>query len=70
MANVDLDDTWTYNILTNEWKELQFQTGSKPMRRRFHASALVNKEMFIIGGCCDKYALLGDVYKVDLTPLF
>jgi hypothetical protein len=22
VANMDLDDTWTYNILTNQWNEL------------------------------------------------
>lgn len=66
---MDLDDTWAYNIITNEWNELEFQQGSKPSRRRFHGSALINNEMFIIGGCYGNYLLLGDIYKVDLSPL-
>ena len=39
----------------------------KPCPRRFHSSAKINNELYIIAGCHSKYRCLSDIYSIDLT---
>lgn len=41
----------------------------KPCARRFHSSARIGNQFFIIGGCHGKYRCLSDIVSLDLTPL-
>ena len=71
MSNLDLNDLWAFNLINNNWKRLEFiNNGIEPKKRRFHSSSLVNNKLYIAGGCCGNYVLLGDMYSVDLTSLF
>ena len=45
----DLNDTWSFNIITRKWTELQC-TGSIPSPRASHAAALINNVMYVFGG--------------------
>jgi hypothetical protein len=45
----DYNDTWSFNISTRKWTELQC-TGSIPSPRRNHAAVLVDDVMYIYGG--------------------
>jgi hypothetical protein len=52
VSNLDLDDMWAFNVMTEEWKKLEFtENGVHPKRRRFHSSALLNGHFYVIGGC-------------------
>lgn len=42
---------------------------SKPAARRFHSSALVGNEMYIIGGCYNRYRSLNTIFSLDLTQM-
>ena len=66
----DLDDLWVFNFLTLSWKEIPINKSNvRPCARRFHSSASIGNEFFIIGGCHGKYRCLSDVYSLDMTPL-
>jgi hypothetical protein len=67
----DMDDLWIFNFLTLSWTEVPIdkENKSRPCARRFHSSALVGNEFFIIAGCHGKYRPLNDVYSIDLSPL-
>ena len=43
------DDTWSFNISTRKWTELQC-TGSIPSPRAEHAAVLVDDVMYVFGG--------------------
>lgn len=59
-----------FNFLTLSWKEVHFpKNKARPCARRFHSSALIKNEMFVIGGCHSRYRSLNDVYSLDLRPL-
>ena len=66
----DMDDLWLFNLETLRWKEIQMDKNKpRPCGRRFHSSAVIGNEFYIIGGCHGKYRCLSDVYSLDLTPL-
>jgi hypothetical protein len=44
-----LNDTWSFNISTRKWTELQC-TGSVPSPRASHAAVLVDDVMYVFGG--------------------
>ena len=44
-----LNDTWSFDILTRKWTELQC-TGSIPSPRCSHAAVLVDNVMYVFGG--------------------
>lgn len=65
-----MDDLWIYNFLTLSWTEVPVDKSKpRPCARRFHSSAIVGNEFFVIAGCHGKYRPLNDVYSIDLTPL-
>ena len=65
----DLDDLWICNLEDNTWKEVPIPKGAvRPCARRFHASARVGNQFFVIAGCHQKYRCLSDIYSIDLTP--
>jgi Galactose oxidase, central domain len=55
------NDTWSFNISTRKWTELQC-TGSIPSPRAGHAAVLVGDVMYVFGG-----QTIGRVYPGDLT---
>lgn len=67
----DLDDLWVFNFMTMGWTEVPIPKGAtKPSARRFHASAKIGNEFFVIAGCYSKYRCLSDIYSIDLTSFF
>ena len=66
----DLDDLWVFNFLSMSWTEVPIPAGSvRPCARRFHSSAKVGNEFYVIAGCHSKYRCLSDIYSIDLTNL-
>jgi hypothetical protein len=57
----DFNDTWSFNISTRKWTELQC-TGSIPSPRASHAAALIDDVIYVFGGSTH-----GDTYLGDLT---
>jgi N-acetylneuraminic acid mutarotase len=43
------NDTWSFDISTRKWTELQC-TGSIPSPRAYHAAVLVGGVMYVFGG--------------------
>lgn len=71
VSNLDLDDLWTFNVITKKWKELKFDSnGPIPKKRRFHSTVLLDGYFYIFAGCTGNYQLLGDAYRVNLKRLF
>jgi hypothetical protein len=60
-----LNDTWSFNISTRKWTELQC-TGSVPSPRTSHAAVLVDDVMYVFGGDADR-AKLGDLTALNLS---
>jgi Galactose oxidase, central domain len=56
------NDTWSFDISTRKWTELQC-TGSIPSPRSGHAAVLVDDVMYIFGG------FTGKTYLDDLIAL-
>jgi len=56
------------NLDTMTWRKVQ-TNGTGPCVRRFHASALLNDQMFIIGGRDNIKKKCGDVWVLDLRSL-
>ena len=54
-----LNDTWSFNISTREWTELQC-TGSIPSPRSGHAAVLIDDVMYVFGGLAPGGTKLGD----------
>ncbi|KAF8499857.1 hypothetical protein F5888DRAFT_1921663 [Russula emetica] len=61
----DFNDTWSFNILTRKWTELQC-TGSIPSPRAGHAAVLVGDIMYVFGGNADGINL-GDLTALNLS---
>jgi hypothetical protein len=59
------NDTWSFNILTREWTELQC-TGSIPSPRAGHTVVLIDDFMYIFGGRGNHGAYLDDLTALDL----
>ena len=62
----DFNDTWSFNISTRKWTELQC-TGSIPPPRASHAAALVDDVMYVFGGDTYDDAFLGDLTAFSLS---
>ena len=60
------NDTWSFNISTRKWTELQC-TGSIPSPRFGHAAVLVNNVMYVFGGRVTGQTRLGDLAALDLS---
>jgi N-acetylneuraminic acid mutarotase len=61
-----LNDTWSFNISTRKWTELQC-TGAIPSPRTSHAAVLINDVMYVFGGRADDGAHLGDLTALNLS---
>ena len=65
-----MDDLWIYNFLTLSWTEVPIDKSKiRPCARRFHSSAVIGNEFFVIAGCHSKYRPLNDVFSINLEPL-
>ena len=64
------NDTWSFDISTRKWTELQC-TGSIPSPRVGHAAVLVDDAMYVFGGLStDEGQYLGhmdDLYALQLS---
>ena len=60
----DFNDTWSFNISTRKWTELQC-TGSIPSPRKNHAAVLVDDVMYVFGGPDETQ--LGDLTALNLS---
>jgi hypothetical protein len=58
------NDTWSFNISTRKWTELQC-TGSIPSPRVHHAAVLVDDVTYVFGGSRDG-TYLGDLTALNL----
>jgi hypothetical protein len=61
-----LNDTWSFNISTRKWTELQC-TGSIPSSRTQHAAVLVDGVMYVLGGHAPDNTELGDLTALNLS---
>jgi hypothetical protein len=62
----DFNDTWSFNISTRKWTELQC-TGSIPSPRKGHAAVLIDGVMYVFGGCAPDETKLGDLAAFNLS---
>ena len=60
-----LNDTWTFDISTRKWTELQC-TGSIPSPRGDHRAVLVDDIMYVFGGYTGK-TYLDDLIALELS---
>ncbi len=60
------NDTWSFDISTRKWTELQC-TGSIPSPRAGHAAALVDDIMYVFGGRAIDGSILGDLTTLNLS---
>jgi Kelch motif len=60
------NDTWSFDISTRKWTELQC-TGSIPSPRRSHAAVLVDDVMYVFGGFSVDKEYLDDLYALQLS---
>jgi N-acetylneuraminic acid mutarotase len=62
----DLNDTWSFNISTRKWTELQC-AGSVPPPRAAHAAVLVGDVMYVFGGVTVDGTKLNDLTALNLS---
>ena len=62
----DYNDTWSFDISTRKWTELQC-TGSIPSPRSGHAAVLVDDIMYIFGGFTMDKTYLDDLVALQLS---
>jgi hypothetical protein len=62
----EFNDTWSFNILTRKWTELQC-TGSIPSPRICHAAVLIDDVMYVFGGVAPDGTKLGDLTALNLS---
>ncbi|KAN0116220.1 hypothetical protein V8E52_006045 [Russula decolorans] len=60
------NDTWSFNISTRKWTELQC-AGSIPSPRVHHAAVLVDDVMYVFGGLTANRTKLGDLTALNLS---
>jgi hypothetical protein len=60
------NDTWSFNILTRKWTEIQC-TGSIPSPRSGHAAILIDDVMYVFGGVALGGTKLGDLNALNLS---
>jgi hypothetical protein len=68
-GDVDINysnDTWSFNISTRKWTELQ-SIGSIPSPRAWHAAVLINDVMYVYGGLTVGNTLPGDLTALNLS---
>ena len=62
----DFNDTWSFNISTRKWTELQC-TGPIPSPRASCAAVLVDDVMYVFGGSTIYEHYLGDLIALNLS---
>ena len=62
----DYNDTWSFNISTRKWTELQC-TGSIPSPRSGHAAVLIDGVMYVFGGFTMDKTYLDDLFALQLS---
>jgi hypothetical protein len=62
----DFNDTWSFNISTRKWTELQC-TGSIPPPRTGHDAVLIDNVMYVFGGLAADGTKLGDLTALNLS---
>jgi N-acetylneuraminic acid mutarotase len=62
----DYNDTWSFDILTRKWTELQC-TGSIPSPRAGHAAVLIDDIMYVFGGLASDGTYRGDLTALNLS---
>jgi hypothetical protein len=60
------NDTWSFNISTRKWTELQC-TGSIPSPLVNHAAVLIDDVMYVFGGRAIDGTKLGDLTALNLS---
>jgi hypothetical protein len=60
------NDTWSFDISTRKWTELQC-TGSIPSPRASHAAVLIDDVMYVYGGRIVGRTNLGDLTALNLS---
>jgi len=60
------NDTWSFDISTRKWTELQC-TGSIPSPRGGHAAVLIDDVMYVFGGKAIDGTTLGDLSALNLS---
>ena len=60
------NETWSFNISTRKWTELQC-TGSIPSPRAGHAAVLIDDVMYVFGGAASDETRLGDLTALNLS---
>jgi Galactose oxidase, central domain len=60
------NNTWSFNISTRKWTELQC-TGSIPSPRSAHAAVLIDDVMYVFGGRTDDDTYLGELTAFNLS---
>ena len=66
VAERPYNDTWSFNISTRKWTELQC-TGSIPSPRSNHAAVLIDNVMYVFGGYAPDGTKLGDLTALNLS---
>ena len=60
------NDTWSFNISTRKWTEVQC-TGSIPSPRSSHAAVLIDDVMYVYGGRTVDKTQLSDLTAFNLS---
>ncbi|KAI0267197.1 hypothetical protein BGY98DRAFT_1102239 [Russula aff. rugulosa BPL654] len=60
------NDTWSFDISTRKWTELQC-TGSIPSPRGSHSAVLVDDVMYVYGGSSRDEGITDDLYALQLS---
>ena len=60
------NDTWSFDISTRKWTELQC-TGSIPSPRGCHTAVLVDDVMYVFGGYSRDEGIRDDLYALYLS---
>ncbi|KAJ5066043.1 hypothetical protein M0811_03376 [Anaeramoeba ignava] len=63
-----LNDTWRFNLQTEQWQELH-TTGNIPKGRSSHTSAIYRDSMVIFGGLDYRIRRNNDIHLLDLNTL-
>jgi hypothetical protein len=61
-----VNDTWSFDISTRQWTELQC-TGPIPSPRTGHTAVLLGDVMYVFGGRSQNGAYLGDLTALNLS---
>lgn len=65
------DDTWSFDLASNTWRDISPSGGGRPLRRCLHHAVAdpANNQMLLYGGCASGAGPcpLGDLWSFDLT---